>query len=212
MIGILGAVLLFAAGGAQGDAAAIAGRASRVYRGLISIRADFVQVIDDRMVGPQRTQGQLIQSGSANLAMRFTDPAGDLILLDGSHAWLYTPSTTPGQVIRTAIPHDPVYGPNVLHRILDRPAERYELTVLRSESIDGRMADAIQFVPLSPDPLFSRATVWIDRSDALPRKLELDERSGLRRTLELTRIRVNQTVPKDAFTFQVPAGVRIVDR
>lgn len=208
---LVGALLLWAAA-AQGDAAAIAGRAGRVYRGLTSIRADFIQVIDDRMVGPQRSQGQLIQSGPANLAMRFTDPRGDLILLDGTYAWIYTPSTTPGQVIRTTIPHDPVYGPNVLHRILDRPADRYQLTVVGSEAIDGRMADVIQFVPLSPDPLFSRATIWIDRIDALPRKLELDELTRLRRTLELTRIRVNLTVPKDAFTFQVPNGVRIVDR
>lgn len=210
---LLGAAFLSAAPlAAQPDAVAIATRASQAYRSLTSIRASFEQVIEDRMLGPQRSRGELAQSGHAFLAMRFTEPAGDAIVLDGTHAWLYTPSTTPGQVLRSPIPSDPVYGPNVLARILDKPAERYAITLLRTDVLEGAPVQVLEFRPETADPLFRRAVIWFDRESRLPRRLELDEMTGVRRILTLSRIRANAEVPRREFTFAVPPGVRVVDR
>jgi outer membrane lipoprotein carrier protein len=194
------------------DPAEIAGRASRAYRAFGAIRANFHQVIEDRMLGTQESRGELVQSGNAHLVMRFTDPKGDRIVLDGTWLWLYTPSTTPGQVIRTPIPSDPVYGPNVLARILDKPAERYEIEWLGIDSVEHRAVDVLEFIPTSADPLFSRAVISLDRQTLVPRRLALDERSGVRRTLTLSRIRTNVAVPKSEFTFTVPDGVRVIER
>ncbi|HEX9755847.1 MAG TPA: outer membrane lipoprotein carrier protein LolA [Gemmatimonadales bacterium] len=194
------------------DADAIASRASRIYRGLASIQADFHQVIEDRMIGTQESKGQLIQAGDAKLVMRFSDPKGDEIVIDGDYVWLYTPSTTPGQVIRTPVSHDPVYGPNVLARILDRPTERYRVSHLRADTLGDLVVDVLEFVPNVGDPLFRRAVIWFDRRDGLPRRLELDEMTGVRRTLDLSRIRVNVPVSAGTFTFKVPAGVRVVEQ
>jgi outer membrane lipoprotein carrier protein len=192
------------------DPAEIAGRASRLYQGLTSLQAEFVQVIEDRMIGTQEAAGELIQAGNAQLVMKFSDPKGDKIVLDGTHMWVYTPSTTPGQVIRMELPHDPVYGPNVLARILDRPTERYQLRWVGSEVIDGVETDGVEFVPNVADPLFRRAVIWIDRGRGLPRRLELNELTGIHRTLDLTRIRLNTPVSAKTFAFQVPSGVRVV--
>jgi outer membrane lipoprotein carrier protein len=194
------------------DAEAIAVRAGRTFRGLSSFKASFEQVIEDRMIGTQNSKGELSQAGSAHLAMRFSDPKGDLVLLDGTSVWIYTPSTTPGQVIRMAIPTDPVYGPNVLSRILDKPTERYQVTWVREEIVDGRPADVVEFLPTTEDPLFSKAVIWIERSTSLPRRLELDERTGVHRTLILSRLRTNVPTGRNEFVFQVPDGVRVVDR
>lgn len=194
------------------DAAAIAARASRTYRSANSVRALFHQVIEDRMIGTQESRGELVQSGQAHLAMRFSDPKGDLIVMDGTWVWLYTPSTTPGQVIRTPLPTDPVYGPNVLARILDKPNERYEIQWVRADTVEGRAADVLEFVPTSADPLFSRAIIWLERQTLLPRRLELDERSGVHRTLTLSRIRLGAPVAKREFVFEVPKGVRVIER
>lgn len=210
-----GAAILLLAGAApvQGqDADAIAQRAGRVFRTLTSIRATFHQVIEDRMIGPQESRGELVQSGASTFAMRFTEPRGDAIVLDGTWAWIYTPSTTPGQVVRMAIPNDPVYGPNVLARILDRPAERYQVQWIRADTAEGRTVDVLEFIPNTADPLFSRAIIWIDRQAALPRRLELDELTGMRRILTLTRLRVNSTVNPREYRFDVPPGVRVVNR
>jgi outer membrane lipoprotein carrier protein len=195
------------------DAAAIVGRSSRVYRSLASMRADFVQVIDNPMIDSAESRGTLVQAGPSKLAMRFTDPPGEAIVIDGEHVWVYTPSTVPGQVIRMKPPSGgPVYGYNIIAWLLDKPAERYEPKYLRSDTLGGRPADVVELVPAVPDLPFERAVLWLDRGDALPRRLEITERGGALRTLTLSKVRVNQRVPDSTFVFQVPPGVRVVDQ
>ncbi|MDX2194362.1 MAG: outer-membrane lipoprotein carrier protein LolA [Gemmatimonadales bacterium] len=206
---LLAALALAAPAHAQ-DAGEVIGRAARVYRDAGTIRADFTQVIDDRMVGTFESRGTLVQGQEGRLAMRFTDPKGDAIIVDGTSIWVYTPSTTPGQVLRLGVQASPVYGANLLERLLDRPAERYRTRYIRSDVLNGRPADVVELVPLVPDMPFTKAVLWLDTADALPRRLEFSERSGARRTLTLSRVRPNQGAPASTFRFDVPSGVRVV--
>jgi outer membrane lipoprotein carrier protein len=195
------------------DASAIVGRSSRVYRSLGSLRADFSQLIQNPMIDSSESRGTLMQAGEAKFAMRFTDPPGEAIVIDGQHVWVYTPSTVPGQVIRLAAPSGgPVYGYNILGWLLDRPGERYQATFLRNDQLNGRPMDVVELVPAVPDLPFDRAVVWLDRQDALPRRLEITEHGGSRRILTLSKMRVNQSLPDRTFTFEVPSGVRVVDQ
>jgi len=195
------------------NADAIIGRAAKVYRSLGSLQANFVQVIDNPMIDSAESTGTLVQAGPVKLAMRFTDPAGEAIVIDGRHVWVYTPSTVPGQVVRLAVPSGgPVYGYNLLAWLLDRPSERYKASYLRSERLNGRTTDVIELTPAVPDLPFEKAVIWLDRENALPRRLEIHEQSGATRTLDLSQIRVNEQVPERTFTFKVPNGVRVVDQ
>jgi outer membrane lipoprotein carrier protein len=198
--------------GAQ-DPESIVGRASRVYRSLASLSADFVQVIDNPMIDSTESRGTLIQAGQSKLSMRFSDPPGEAIVIDGEQVWVYTPSTVPGQVVRLSVPSGgPVYGYNLLAWFLDRPAERYTTKYLRQEKVGGRTMDVVELTPAVPDLPFDRAVLWLDREDALPRRLEITEKSGALRTLALSKMRVNRKVPDDTFKFTVPPGVRVVDQ
>jgi outer membrane lipoprotein carrier protein len=195
------------------DAEAIIGRSSRVYRSLASLKAEFVQVIANPMIDSAQSRGTLVQAGPDKLAMRFSDPAGEAIVIDGRSVWVYTPSTTPGQVIRMAVPSGgPVYGYNMLAWFLDRPAERYSASYVRADQVNGRPVDVVQLVPAVPDLPFERAVLWLDRGDGLPRRLEITEHSGAGRTLTLSKVRVNQSVADRTFRFDVPSGVRVVDQ
>ncbi|MBA3317648.1 MAG: outer membrane lipoprotein carrier protein LolA [Gemmatimonadales bacterium] len=195
------------------DAQAIVGRSSRVYRSLASLSADFVQVIDNPMIDSAESKGTLIQAGTSKLSMRFTDPPGEAVVIDGEHVWVYTPSTVPGQVLRLAVPSGgPVYGYNLLAWLLDRPAERYTAKYLRQERVGTRAMDVVELTPSVPDLPFDRAVLWLDREDALPRRLEITEKSGALRTLALSKLRVNRKVPDSTFEFKAPSGVRVVDQ
>jgi len=208
------AVLLASAPAALAqDPAAIVGRSSRVYRSLASMRADFVQVIDNPMIDSAESRGTLVQAGPSKLAMRFTDPPGEAVIIDGEYVWVYTPSTVPDQVLRLKVPSGgPVYGYNLIAWLLDKPAERYTPKYLRRDKLGGRSVDVIELVPAVPDLPFERATVWLDQDDALPRRLEITERGGALRTLTLSKLQANQRVPDSTFTFKAPPGVRIVDQ
>ena len=194
------------------DAGAIVGRAASVYRSLGTLQAAFVQTITDPMLGPEESRGTLVQSGQNRLAMRFSDPDGDAIVVDGKQVWIYTPSTTPNQVIRLPVPSGPVYGFNLLGWLLDKPAERYRVRFLRVEPVGGRATDLVELLPRSDDIPFSRALLWLDQADALPRKLEVKERSGATRTLVLSSLRPNAATTSRTFVFEVPRGTKIVDQ
>ncbi len=194
------------------DPRALVEKASRTYQGLTSFQADFHQVIADEQIGTYESRGRLQQMGESKLAMRFSDPDGDAIVMDGAHLWVYTPSTTPRQVIRMPVPSDPTFGPNVLAWILTDAAKRYQSRYLRGDAVAGRSVDVVALTPLDRSLPFTEATVWLDRFDALPRRIEVREKSGQRRTLTFTGVETNRRFGAQAFQFTVPGGVRIVDQ
>ena len=140
--------------------------------------------------------------------MRFTDPPGEAVVIDGEHVWVYTPSTTPGQVLRTAVPSGgPVYGYNMLAWLLDRPAERYEAKYLREDKVGGRAVDVVELVPAVPDLPFERAVLWLDRAGwaAAPAR---DHRERAVRYADADALEAagQSSVPDSTFEFEVPSG------
>jgi outer membrane lipoprotein carrier protein len=195
------------------NADAIVGRSARVYRSLSSLGADFVQLINNPMIDSSESRGTLVQAGPSKLAMRFTDPPGEAVIIDGQYVWVYTPSTTPGQVLRIRVPSGgPVYGYNILAWLLDKPTERYRASYVRPDRVNGQDVDVVELVPAVPDLPFDRAVVWLAKGDGLPRRLEISEHGGASRVLTLSRLRVNQSVSDKTFAFTVPEGVRVVDQ
>src|SRR5207249_10531486 len=103
--------------------------ASQTYQTIANLSADFLQVVANPMIGaPDTTRGRLYQMRPSRFAMRFTDPKGDRIVADGRYLWLYTPSTTPGQVIRSRIPEVGTTGPNLIGQFVERPRRSEEHT------------------------------------------------------------------------------------
>jgi len=195
------------------DAASIVRRAGVTFRSLTSLQADFVQIIQDTGLGDTlRSKGRLYQAGPSAFAMRFDDPPDEAIVIDGKYVWLYTPSSTPGQVIRMRMETDPVYGANLLAKLLDRPAERYRSTWIRADTLGGRPVQVVAIVPGSEDLNFSKAVLWLDTETALPQRIELTESASVRRILTLAHLRPNTAIDKSVFEFKVPKGIRVVDQ
>lgn len=194
------------------DGAAILVRAAGTFTALKSLVAEFRQRIDDPAIGPMDARGTYYQVGANRFAMRFSDPADEAIVMDGSKVWVYLPSSSPNQVLRFPMPGGPVYGYNTMAWLLDRPTERYRTTWLREESVDGARTDVLRLEPTTPDPQFRRAIVWIDQATSLPRKLEISERVGSTRTITLSRLRPDGAVPPAMVEFKAPKGVRVIDQ
>ena len=193
---------------ASGDAGAILSRAAAAYAAAGSLEADFRQTIADENIGTFRSRGHLAQQGGDRFAMRFTDPRGEALVMDGTKLWAYTPSTTPGQVIRMAQPTGPG-APNLVAWLLDRPNDRYASTWLRRDSTG---LDFVHLVPRDPSLPFREATVAFAASDGLPRWIDVVEQGGARRTLILSKVRAGRRLPRSTFRFDVPSGVRVVDQ
>jgi outer membrane lipoprotein carrier protein len=188
-------------------------RASASFDTVRTLEADFVQVVDNPMLGdPDTTRGRLFQRRPSYFAMRFTEPKNDRIVADGQHLWLYTPSTTPGQVIRTAIPGTGT-GPNLIGQFVEHPRDRYAARYVRSDSsaTDGAV-DVIALTPRAADLPYSQATVWIAKRDGLVRRIDLAETSGQHRTIVLKNLVVNGAIPAREFKFSPTSGLQVVDQ
>jgi len=189
-------------------------RASATYQTITSLSAEFVQIITNPMIGtPDTTRGRLYQMRPSRFAMRFTAPKGDRIVADGRFLWLYTPSTTPGQVIRSRIPEYGTTGPNLIGQFVEQPRERYTAQYVRPDSLpDASPVDVIRLVPKGHEQPYSEAKIWVGREDGLVHRVEIVESSGQERTVMLRNIKVNRGVPGRELTFSPPAGIRVVDQ
>ena len=196
------------------DPLPILDRASAAFDSVQTLAASFVQVITNPLVGaPDTTRGRLFQRRPSYFEMRFTTPRGDRIVADGRHLWLYTPSTTPGQVIRSRIPEYGTTGPNLIGQFVEQPRERYTAQYARADSLpDGGLVDVIKLVPKGHDQPYSEAKIWVGRADGLVHRVDIMESAGQERTVILRNIRVNAGVPGRELTFSPPGGVRVVDQ
>lgn len=212
---LLCAVVAIGAGSASAQGAtadrgvAVARNASRAYLALSSFQAKFRQVLDDKYRGAEESRGTLYQEGKDHLALRWSDPAGDAIVLDGSFLWMYLPSSSPGQVTRFPQQNHPTYGSNVIGTFLDNPEARYRISYVTTETIDGHVTDAVTMEPITKDPNFLRATLWLDRQSGMPRRIEIEEKRDYKRTLYLSSLVLNPSIPPSIFRFD-PKGLRVI--
>ncbi|MBT8335235.1 MAG: outer membrane lipoprotein carrier protein LolA [Gemmatimonadetes bacterium] len=208
----LSTVLLLAAGGplvAQQQGAALLEDAGVRYAGLTTLCADFVQVLDNPILGDQTTsRGRLCQRRPNLFRMDFSDPEGDQVVADGDHFWVYYRSLNPDQVIR--IPVDPSRGGlDFFREFLDDPTSKYDIRSEEIEQIAGVTTMRLALDPLSPRGLES-ARVWVDPSARLIRKLEIVDENGLVRTLHLANFAFDPELVAGHFEFDLPEGVDVV--
>ncbi|MEX0856013.1 MAG: outer membrane lipoprotein carrier protein LolA [Gemmatimonadota bacterium] len=211
----LAAALLMSAGApelAAQDARSVLERASARHDALEGFCADFAQEIEVTLLRETvRSRGELCQARSDHFEMRWTDPAGDRIVADGTYLWVYFPSSDEGMVSRTRMAG--IDGSFDLHReFLSDPGERYAATHEGMEEVDGRAVHVLHLTPQVPTQ-YRDARVWIDAEEFLIRKLVIEEaETESIRTIQLSGIRLNPVLPADRFAFVPPPGVQVITR
>lgn len=189
----------------EGVLRATAGR----YEDVRALQADFRQQLTNTLLGrTTRSAGTLFQRQPDRFLMRFSDPAGDVIVSDGEYFWLYYPSADAKQVIRST---RGAGGLDLRSQFVGDPVRRFEATSHGRETVRGRETHVITLVPREPVG-YRRLKVWIDAGDHLVRRFELTEENGNVRLFDLTDLRVNPDLPDDLFRFDPPAGAVVVTR
>lgn len=193
------------------EAERVLARAARAYSAMETMRADFVQRVENPILGRTTiSRGHLAQRPPGRFLMRFSEPAGDLVVSDGSSLWVYYPSVDPGQVMR--LPASAGAGSMDLQaQFLGDPQERFHASLRGQERIDGRPADVLVLDPRQPMG-FRRLVVWVDRADGLARRFEIVEENGTIRRFDLSELRTGMPLEDSVFRFTPPEGARVVER
>lgn len=207
-ITVLAAALLPLAAHAQ-SADVTLDRAVSVYSRMRSIRAEFKQTLTNPLTGSTATTtGTLLRRRPNLLSISFTN--GDRIVADGTSLWLYLPSSVPGQVIRQSSGAAATAAFDPAGEFLTAPHARYSASAAGAASVGGRAAHIVVLSPKSGSAPFTKAKLWVDDADNSVRRFELTDANGLTRQIEITRLTVNPTLPRSAFSFKPPTGVRVV--
>ncbi|CAN5907108.1 hypothetical protein BH23GEM7_BH23GEM7_02200 [soil metagenome] len=186
-------------------------RAEQAYRNVRSMEADFVQSLSVPLLGSnQQSRGNFYQRRPDRLLLRFTDPAGDILVADGQYFWMYYPSSDRTQVLRSRMTQGG--GQVDLHQeFLSNPTERFVATLVGEERVDGRPAQVLTLVPKGRSG-YKLVKVWVDRGDSLVRRFEITEENDSVRRLELRNLKLNQNLPGSLFQFTPPAGTQVFDQ
>ena len=215
---LVAAMLPFAAHAQSADATL--DRAVAVYSRMKSIRAEFRQTLTNPLTGTTAsTSGTLLRKKPNLLSISFTN--GDHIVADGSSLWLYVPSSVPGQVIREPSRMAATSAFDPVAEFLVSPRSRYRATAGGPSFVNGRPSHLVTLTaaanqadraPNTPAAQFSRVKLWIDDADNFVRQFEVTELSGLTRWILITRLTVDPALPRSAFRFTPPKGVRVVEQ
>lgn len=203
-----GAAPAEAAPSGSADAASILRRAERAYDAVRSMEAEFVQDLTVPLLDrTQRSRGRIYHRRPDRFLMKFTDPAGDVVVADGRSLWLYYPSTDAKQVIQTSVAEG---GQQVdfQREFLSNPTARFSATLNGVEAVNGRPADVLTLVPRQASP-YTRVKIWVDRQDALVRRFEITEQNESLRRLELRNLKPNVQLGDALFRFSPPPGTQV---
>jgi outer membrane lipoprotein carrier protein len=188
-------------------------RAIVAWKPVRSISGTFEQTLTNPLLHVTTTaKGTFAQQQPNKLAIRFTDPAGDAIVADGTNLWVFLQQAAPGQVLKRPIT-DRMASPIDIGQFLDSPAAKYDIVGRGVEPVGDRDAQAVNLTPKKGvDAPFTKATVWIDEADGLIRQFEVTESTGVIRRIRLTKLNLNPGITASEFRFAVPKGVRVVER
>jgi len=209
---LLAAVLLVTGRiSAQDDGLQILHAAAERYAGVETLCADFTQHLSVPLLGRERTgTGRLCQGRPNLFAMRFTDPPGDVIVVDGDFAWIYFPSNDVKTVLKSSA--DRSAGGRDFHReFLEDPESKYEIEYEGLDVVDGHETHRLRMVPRGP-VAYRVAVVWIDRGDPVLRQLRTEEENGSVRTVLLADVDFAAEPGADWFSFTPPEGALVMVR
>lgn len=196
---------------AQNRAIDILDEAAVRYGAVETVCANFTQHLLVPLLGNERTgRGRLCQGDPNLFAMRFSDPAGDLIVVDGDFAWVYFPSNDAQTVLKTSA--DRAAGGRDFHReFLVNPEDKYIVTYEDTEVVEGHATHRLRMEPRSPMS-YRFATVWVDEGAPVLRRLRFEEENGSVRTLTLENLVFGADPAEDWFTFTPPDGALVMVR
>ena len=179
------------------------------YRSVDALCADFTQHLVVPLLGDERTgSGRVCQARPNRFEMRFLEPAGDRIVVDGTHVWLYYPSMDAKQVVRAPVAERP--GGHDFHReFLEDPETKYEVTYEGEDEVDGQPTYRLRLRPKTAAS-YEEAVLWIDRGQPALRRLRLEEENGTIRTITLSNIEFGARPGGAWFTFTPPAGAHVI--
>lgn len=130
-----------------------------------------------------------------------------LLVTDGVTVWSYNPANKQVLIDKFKIDERSLTP----ERVLTAAPKDYYSSILGKEKVGKVETILLKLVPKDEDSIVRVMKVWVDESNWLFRKVEIEDVNGRQTTYIVSDIKVNIGIPDSRFTYQVPNGVEAVD-
>ncbi len=187
--------------------------ANERYYGVETLCAHFHQVVEVTLLRQTRSsEGTVCLRQPDRFSMRFADPEGDLVVVDGEFAWTFYPSLDDMQVMRFSA--EGGGGFNFYENLLADPRGRFEAVHEGREPMGEGLSHKITLKPRETEGLrpadFRSAVVWFDVDSYLITAVDIHDTNETIRRLRFSDIRVDIEIPDEIFRFVPPEGARVM--
>ena len=174
------------------------------YNALEGMRATFTQtVIPAFSEDSTRMRGLLLLQGNRYRV----ETSRETFVTNGRTTWIYAPADS--QVVVNDAAQDPAtVSPQTL--FMDY-TDRYRVEAMQTKTAKGTPHRVLSLVPTARDARFTSLRMWVRRDDGLVTRLRVEEAGGAVVQIEFDDLLSSPDVPPNAFTFDPPPGVDVVD-
>ena len=199
---------------AQPGAEAAYDRVAKAWATHTTLSADFEQRVNNPLLGrTASSRGTFLQQKPGRVSITFTEPVGDRIVSDGTSLWVYLPSSAPGQVMKLPANSEGAVVADLLGQLLEAPKKSFVFSGGDAVTVDGRATRRVQMAPRVAGTVpFTKATLWLDEKEPRPVRVQVTDEQGVERTITMVTWSPNATLPKNAFTFTAPKGVKVITK
>lgn len=191
--------------GQSGDARQILERVKRTYDSIKDAELEFSQrtMFEISKVEHQSSGTLLIKKQNKYRV----EQQNSLLVTDGVTVWSYNPASKQVLIDKFKI-DERLLTPE---RVLTAAPKDYFSSVLGKEKVGKSETVLLKLVPKDEDSMVRVMKVWVDESNWMFRKVEIEDVNGRVTTYTVSNIKVNIGVPDSRFTYQIPNGVEAVD-
>lgn len=183
----------------------LAARIDHHYNSLHSLSVHFVQHYDG-MGAHRKEEGVLLLRKPGKMRWSYTDPDGQLFILDGKYAYFYTPGQSEAQRVPEKQLND-LRSP--LRFLLGHTELEREMTNLQATRA-GNGDYELSGVPKGMEQRVSELKIEA-APDGTIRTMSIVETDGVTNSFDLSGELGNAPAPDGAFVFTAPPGVHIVN-
>lgn len=174
------------------------------YNDLASLQARYREHYTGLGMDREET-GTLLLKKPGRMLWRYDSPAGKVFVLDGKHAWFYTPGDSQAQRI-SAKKIDDLRTP--LRFLLGHTQLKKELEGI-SVTREGENS-RISGVPRGMQNKVSRLSLLVNSTGGIA-SMDINEQDGAITEFSFTDMKENLPAKDSDFVFSPPAGVSVVD-
>lgn len=177
---------------------------SRVKSGE-GFQSHFVQSLTAPGAKKTLSKGTLVYRAPGKMLLRYSDPEGQWLSLDGNHMALYVPQNRQ-VLLRTIRKHRIPETPAILLASIPQISKWFFVKPIESGDVPPGAPLSLVLIPRHPDPHLAQATLTLKKGTGTLTRLLFMEQNGTRLSIRLEGFKVLAHVQQKDLAVSVPPG------